>query len=270
MEEKTKLLRVFNEIGTAALIDLALILGGAGLLILLNRTLVPWIANRLHGRYRLYVLAMVPLARLVVIIIAFVLIVPVVIDPSLQNMVAVLGAVGLAIGFALKDYVSSLIAGVVAVLEMPYRLGDWVEIDGAYGEVTKVGMRAVQLLTPDDTVVTIPHLKLWESSIFNGNDGGPNLQCVADFYLHPRHDAAAVREALQDVALTSPYLQFDQPIAVVLREQPWGTHYRLRAYPIDPRQQFRFLSDLTVRGKAALARLGAEPSVAAAAVDGAG
>lgn len=40
--------------------------------------------------------------------------------------------------------------------------------------------------------------------------------------------------------------------------QPWGTHYRIRAYPMDPRQQFRFTTDLTIRGKAALAEAGIE------------
>jgi len=43
---------------------------------------------------------------------------------------------------------------------------------------------------------------------------------------------------------------------VSVHEKPWATHYRLKAYPIDARQQFRFISDLTVRGKAALLRLG--------------
>ena len=40
-----------------------------------------------------------------------------------------------------------------------------------------------------------------------------------------------------------------------MREKPWGTHYRLKAYPIDGREQFNFITDLTVRGKAALAGL---------------
>ena len=43
-------------------------------------------------------------------------------------MVTLLGAIGLAIGFALKDYVSSLIAGVVSAVELPYRPGDWVNM----------------------------------------------------------------------------------------------------------------------------------------------
>lgn len=43
-----------------------------------------------------------------------------------------------------------------------------------------------------------------------------------------------------------------------MTEKPWGTHYRLKAYPVDSAQQFQFVSDLTVRGKAALSRLGVE------------
>jgi small-conductance mechanosensitive channel len=184
------------------------------------------------------------------------LIVPIVIEPSLQNMVAVLGSIGLALGFALKDYASSLVAGIVAVGESPYRSGDWVEISGIYGEVTHVGMRALQLVTPDDDLVTIPHLMLWNHPISNANNGGPQLQCTADFYLHPEHDAEKALETLQDVALTSAYLAVGRPVSVIANEEPWSTRYRIRAYPIDARQQFSFVTDLTARGKAELMRLG--------------
>jgi transposase len=52
--------------------------------------------------------------------------------------------------------------------------------------------------------------------------------------------------------------QLQQPIVVVAQEKSYGTHYRLRAYPNDPRDQFLFITDLTVRGKAALMDLGVE------------
>ena len=94
--------------------------------------------------------------------------------------------------------------------------------------------------------------------IYNSNDSGQNLLCVTDFYLHPNHDAAQIKRILHDVALTNAYLQIEQPVVVIVMEKPWGTHYRLKAYPIDPRQQFLFITDLTVRGKAALTRLRVE------------
>jgi small conductance mechanosensitive channel len=102
--------------------------------------------------------------------------------------------VGLAVGFALKDYVSSLIAGVMAIFEQPYRPGDWVQVDDAYGEVKSVGFRAMRIVTPDDTVVTIPHAKMWDRNIYNANSGKRDLQCIANFYLNPEHNAALVRQ----------------------------------------------------------------------------
>jgi small-conductance mechanosensitive channel len=153
------------------------------------------------------------------------------------------------------------LAGVVAAVELPYRPGAWVRIEETYGEVKHVGMRTVEVQTPDDDLVAVPHLKLWDTAIYNANNGGTSLQCVASFYLHPEHEAGWVRKALRDVALTSAYLKFDEPIIVVAEEKPWGTHYRIRAYPVDPRQQFLFITDLTVRGKAVLSEAGVTPAL---------
>jgi small-conductance mechanosensitive channel len=247
---------IFKNFSDINFIYIVLILIFAWLIIFASQRLFPWIANKFAGRLRLFVLGLVPIVRLVVIIVAFILLVPQIINPSFENLVALLGALGLALGFAFKDYVSSLIAGVVTLYEMPYRPGDWIKIDGSYGEVKDINMRSVEIVTPDDTVVVIPHIKLWNSSIFNSNDGSQNLMCIADFYLQPDHDGAKVKHKLHDVALTSAYLQLDKPIAVIVMEKPWGTHYRLKAYPIDPRQQFDFITDLTIRGKEALNKMG--------------
>ena len=143
--------------------------------------------------------------RLLFIILAIVLIIPVIIEPTFKNLVAVFGALGLALGFAFKDYINSLIAGVVTLYEMPYRPGDWIEVNGVYGEVRAIGMRAAEIVTADDSVVIVPHNKLWDTLISNGNDGSQNLMCVAEFYLAPDHDVGEVRQLLYDVALTSLY-----------------------------------------------------------------
>ena len=181
---------IFRTLSQAHLVQIGLIVLGAWLLITLSTRLLPLLANRVSGRFRFYLLASVPALRLLVIIGALVLTVTRVIEPTIENLMVSLGAMGLALGFAFKDYVSSLIAGVVTLYEAPYRPGDWIEVNGAYGEVKSIDMRSAEIVTPDDTVVVIPHLKLWDQLIFNANDGGQNLLCVADFYLHPRHDAA--------------------------------------------------------------------------------
>lgn len=259
MDSTPDLAGLFNTIDRAAVLELAFIAIAALMVIVASQRALPWVANRLHGRVRHYLLAAVPLLRLLVIVVAIALALPVIIEPSLGNMVALFGAAGLAIGFALKDYASSLIAGVVSAFEQPYRPGDWIEIGGHYGEVVHVGMRTVALVTVDDDYVTVPHLKLWASAVRNANNGNPTLQCAASFRVHPEHDAARARAVLEDVAMTSPYLCFNEPVIVAVCEETWGTHYIIRAYPVDPRQQFRFVSDLTARGRASLSRIGAHP-----------
>jgi len=41
-----------------------------------------------------------------------------------------------------------------------------------------------------------------------------------------------------------------------VHEKPWGTHYRLKAYVKESREQFEFITDLTIRGKEALRAVG--------------
>lgn len=237
---------IVGDLSEINLVQVAAILIGAWLLIVVSRLLLTWLADAFSGQRRHQVLAGVPVVRLVVLVTAIVLLLPRIVEPTLENMLTLLGAVGLALGFAFKDYVSSLVAGIVTLYEMPYRLGDWIEVDGAYGEVTSIGTRASEIVTLDDTVVIIPHLKLWDRLIYNANDGTTNLMCVTEFTLHPQHNATRVRETLRRVALTSPFLALSQPITVVAWEKPWGTQYRLKAYPIDPSHQNLFKTDLTI------------------------
>lgn len=258
-EEVSRILRDWDEI---PVLEALLVLVAGFLLILAIKWSFPRFTKRLPGRFRLWVLPWEPVLRMGVLLLMIAWLIPLFIHPTPENVLAISGALAVVLGFAFKDYASSLIAGVVALYERPYRNGDWVKIEDTYGEVKSLDLRTVQILTPDDTLVAMPHSKMWTTAIYNGNSGQRDLMCVADFYLHPEHDGQTVRQSLTDVAWASPYLQFQKPVLVVVAEKPWGTHYRLKAYPIDGRDQFLFVSDLTLRGKAALQQLGAVPAVA--------
>lgn len=247
---------LFRDWSDISFVWVILVLAVTWLAITCVRFLARWVVRRLPDRYRFHILPWVPVLRLIIIFISVFEIVPQLIRPTPGNLFAVFGAAGLAIGFAFKDYVSSLIAGLVVIGERPYRVGDWVEIGDDYGEVRSVGMRAVELVTPGDTTVTVPHGKIWDTAIHNSNGGNRDMQCVADFFVAPTHDGDAVRRKLNDVAMTSAYLHFDRPVVVVAVQLPWGTRYRIRAYPIECREQFAFIADLTIRGNAALLRMG--------------
>src|SRR5680860_759066 len=146
----------FASITGQALMHALLVIVIASLITVAIQKVLPRVAEKLGGKPRLYLLASVPLLRLVIILATIMIVVPILVKPSFENMVAIFGALALALGFAFKDYANSLIAGIVTLYEMPYRPGDWVEIDGQYGEVRAIGTRAAELLTPDDTVIVVP------------------------------------------------------------------------------------------------------------------
>lgn len=248
---------LLNDWQDISLLKIGLIVLGAWAIVAVVRLVVPFLAERGPSQVRLYLLGSVPIVRLVVLVGAILWIVPLVFNITFQNFLVIAGAASVAIGFAFKDLVSSLIAGIVAIFERPYRPGDWVRIDGDYGEVRSVGMRSLQLRTASDDIVTVPHDRLWDENIANSNDGGRTLMCIAEFHVAPDHDAKRLRERLRDVAVTSAYLEWARPVLVMLEQKPWGTLYKVKAYPFDMRDQFSFVSDLTVRGKLAIVEAGA-------------
>ena len=232
------------------------VLVSAGVLAVLVRRVFRRLADTVPPRFRMIVLRTSPFLRVMIGLIAVGLVIPIVVEPTLQNILTLLASVGLAFAFALKDYASSLVAGLTAVLENIHQPGDWIELAGAYGEVKAITLRAVRIITADDTEVIIPHSRLWTTSVANATSGSRTLLCVTRYYLHPEHDAVAVCRALEAMAATSQYREPESATVVVVAEQPWGTEYKLKAYVHESREQFAFTTDLTVRGKTVLSQLG--------------
>lgn len=252
-ETQDQAIKLINDLQEINFVKIAIILVSAWLIVFVSKKLLPLLAQHGPSQIRLYILNAVPIIRLLMLTIALLWVFPLIFNVTFENFLVIAGGASVAIGFAFKDYVSSLIAGIVATFERPYRPGDWVKIDGDYGEIRSVGMRALSLVTASDDVVTVPHKTLWDKNIINSNDGERTLMCVADFYLASKQDHHSIRDLLRTVAMTSVYLEYDKPVLVILSNEPWGTHYRVKAYPFDLRDQFAFISDLIVRGKDALA-----------------
>ncbi|MEO7916032.1 MAG: mechanosensitive ion channel domain-containing protein, partial [Dokdonella sp.] len=218
--------KLINDLQDISFGKISAIIVGTWVAIFLFRLVLPYLAERGPKQFRLYLLGAVPIIRLLLLTISILWVIPIIFNINFQNFLVIAGAAGVAIGFAFKDYVSSLIGGVVAIIERPYRPGDWVEIEGDYGEVKSVGMRSIRVVTAADDTITIPHDRIWKNNISNSNDGTRTLMCIANFYLAPDHDADRIRVALRDVAVTSAYYNYDKPVFVMLNETPWGTHYR--------------------------------------------
>lgn len=115
------------------------------------------LAGKSPPRWRIRILAWMPIARLLAVLATAGFIVSLLLVPSWQKVVGLLAGAGLVLSFALKDSGSCLLAGLATIFERTYQPGDWVEIGGAYGEIRSVGLRAVRLVTLDDTEGIVPH-----------------------------------------------------------------------------------------------------------------
>lgn len=84
------------------------------------------------------------------------------------------GIMGIAIGFAAKDTLANLFAGVFILADSPYKIGDYVVLDsGERGKVTHIGIRSTRLLTRGDVEITIPNAVMGNTRISN-ESGGPH------------------------------------------------------------------------------------------------
>jgi len=108
-------------------------------------------------------------ARLIQTIIAVVgfLISLSVVAPSFQvsDLVKLLGVGTVAIGFAFQNILQNFLAGILLLLEEPFRLGDLISVTGIEGNVRDVQTRATVITTKEGRKVVIPNAVLFTNPV---------------------------------------------------------------------------------------------------------
>lgn len=244
---KTK--EILDQITAWKVTQAVVILGIAYGSIRLIDWLVIALSEKVAKEWRLRVKQFLPFLRMGVLTTALIILMNLFLNLSQENIYAVTGTIAVAVGFAFKDYVSSVIAGIIGIFEASYRVGDRVTISGEYGEVIGYGLRGVRIQTPTDDVVTIPHNQIWTSGVSNANMGRLEAQVVTSFFLAHDVDVALVERILYRVAQTSKYTHLRLPIVVIMEDCNWGSLFKLKCYPIDARNEFVYQTDLTRRAK---------------------
>ncbi|WP_321323067.1 mechanosensitive ion channel family protein [Thiomicrorhabdus sp.] len=83
------------------------------------------------------------------------------------SIIALLGAAGLAIGLALQGTLTNLAAGVMLLMFRPYKVGDFIDAAGKFGNVTEIDLFTTILQTFDNQQIIIPNSQIWGSQIIN-------------------------------------------------------------------------------------------------------
>jgi len=83
------------------------------------------------------------------------------------SVVAIIGAAGLAIGFALQGSLANFASGVMLIIFRPFQAGDYIEGGGTAGVVQEVSIFNTILKTPDNKKIIIPNSAITGSNITN-------------------------------------------------------------------------------------------------------
>lgn len=179
-----------------------------------------------------------------------------VVQPPKALLLAVSGTLAVALGLSLKDLIASVVAGVILLFDRPFQVGDRVSFEGVYGEITTIGLRAVRLITLDDSVVTIPNSKFITDVVSSGNFGALDMMVEINFHVDLSADIELAKKILYETTVTSKYVFLKKPVSIVLSEldfaQRPALQIRLKCYVIDIRFEKALQSDIVLRGNEAL------------------
>jgi small-conductance mechanosensitive channel len=108
------------------------------------------------------------------------------------------GALAAAIiGFAARQTLANLVAGIMLAVTQPVRVGDWVTFDEQYGVVEDVRLNYTVLRTPADARLLIPNEKLASGLIRNDTIVSDQVALDVAVWLAPEADAGRAVELLR-------------------------------------------------------------------------
>ena len=123
------------------------------------------------------------------------------------------GIAGIALGFAAKEVLADILAGVFLIADRPLRTGDRVKIEqigsdwGGWGDVVDVGMRRTQIRNSDGVIVNYPNSFLSTSVITNFSFESEPVRVRIRFQVAYDADLDAVRKvALKAISSTDKVL----------------------------------------------------------------
>jgi small-conductance mechanosensitive channel len=184
-------------------------------------------------------------------------------DFSAQTLALLGGGIAVAIGFATRDLLASIVAGVMIIFDRPFQVGDRVSFGGKYGDVRQIGLRSVKLRTLDDSIVTIPNSLFLSEVSSSANFGVLDMQIDVDFHIGIDQDARLARQLVLQAASISRFIYLPKPAVVQVEQVQLDTYPALRvclkAYVLDTQYEKSFVTDVTLRVQEAFAEHGIVP-----------
>ena len=150
-----------------------------------------------------------------------------------SSFVAILGAMGLAVGLSLQGSLSNFAGGMLIILFKPFKVNDTIEAQGVTGTVSEIQIFVTKLITANNQTIFVPN-----GSLSNGNIINYSLQKIrrADLTIAISYDTdiKKVKEIITAIFKNNPkILQTPTPdvsvknltdSAIQLAVRPWATN----------------------------------------------
>jgi small-conductance mechanosensitive channel len=137
--------------------------------------------------------------------------------------VAGAGVAGIAIGFAAKDTLSNLIAGVLLIIDRPFEIGDRIEVWSApsgsatWGDVIDIGIRATKIKTTDNIIIIIPNNEIMRRDIVNYTIQSQEIRVRVNIGVAYDTDIEKAKKVIIQVAESADWILKSPPPKVVVR-----------------------------------------------------
>ena len=150
-----------------------------------------------------------------------------------QGVVGALAGSGLVLamlGFAIRNVVADTLSGIALGIEGPFRIGDWVDIDGlARGKVIEIGWRTTRVMTRDATYLILPNSQIARQRITNYSAPRPQYRAQISITLDHTMPISRAREVMLRAVKSAKLIQQDPaPDVRVLAYEEGGITYALR------------------------------------------
>ncbi len=119
------------------------------------------------------------------------------IDPTTLAVFA--GALGIGIGFGLQHIASNFISGLLLLMQRPLKTGDYIKIGDDEGNVSRIGINNVSIITPDREDVIIPNSELLNGHLINRNHSDHILRKSLNVSISYEDDPYAAEKIIKSV-----------------------------------------------------------------------
>lgn len=88
-------------------------------------------------------------------------------EKTVTSLLAGVGVVGLALGFAFQDIAANFMSGFIMAMRRPFDVDDLVEVSGRVGRILTIELRATEIETLDGLAVVVPNKEVFQNPIVN-------------------------------------------------------------------------------------------------------